>query len=199
MTIYVPSITPLQLQLLTAKLERKLRIKLAAAENSKRNDRIEKARRRAKSEFECAARRRLRSRAEEIAAPVRAATCPIYITRAICSERLGVSVEKLISPSRKQPLTRNRQIAIYVVHHTTKKSSLEIGRKFGGRDHTTVLWAIRIVERLMAEDEDTRSLVKNLIADAAHKITEMKGLNNEVSTMDTTRRINTSENVEVAS
>ena len=47
---------------------------------------------------------------------------------------------------------RPRQIAMYLAKQLTPRSLPEIGRRFGGRDHTTVLHAVRKVESLMQDD-----------------------------------------------
>ncbi|MGZ9034359.1 MAG: helix-turn-helix domain-containing protein, partial [Rhodospirillales bacterium] len=45
-----------------------------------------------------------------------------------------------------------RQVAMYLAKQLTTRSLPEIGRKFGGRDHTTVMHAVRKVEELCAQD-----------------------------------------------
>ncbi|MEC7537535.1 MAG: helix-turn-helix domain-containing protein, partial [Pseudomonadota bacterium] len=49
-------------------------------------------------------------------------------------------------------VARPRQIAMYLAKQLTARSLPEIGRKFGGRDHTTVMHAVRKVEELKATD-----------------------------------------------
>ena len=49
-------------------------------------------------------------------------------------------------------LARPRQIAMYLSKQLTSRSLPEIGRKFGGRDHTTVIHAVRKIEQLREED-----------------------------------------------
>jgi hypothetical protein len=68
------------------------------------------------------------------------------------SEASGYSIEDLKGPSRCAPLVAARQFAIWRVRKECPHLSLpQIGRFFGGRDHTTVLHAIRKIERLRAE------------------------------------------------
>ncbi|HBG33928.1 MAG TPA: chromosomal replication initiator protein DnaA, partial [Holosporales bacterium] len=50
-------------------------------------------------------------------------------------------------------VARPRQVAMYLTKILTTRSLPEIGRKFGGRDHTTVLHAVKKVEELMAEEK----------------------------------------------
>ncbi len=56
------------------------------------------------------------------------------------------------SARRARNVARPRQVAMYLSKLLTARSLPEIGRKFGGRDHTTVMHAIRKVEELMGDD-----------------------------------------------
>ena len=57
-----------------------------------------------------------------------------------------------MSANRQKTIARPRQIAMFFCKSLTTKSLPEIGRKFGGRDHTTVLHAVRRVEELCKGD-----------------------------------------------
>jgi chromosomal replication initiator protein len=57
------------------------------------------------------------------------------------------------SARRARNVARPRQVAMYLAKQLTSRSLPEIGRKFGGRDHTTVMHAVRKVEELMVEDQ----------------------------------------------
>lgn len=61
--------------------------------------------------------------------------------------------------SRAQPLVQYRQLAMWLARRETRASLPVIGRVFGGRDHTTVLHAIKITEKRIREDHFWRSLV----------------------------------------
>jgi hypothetical protein len=77
----------------------------------------------------------------------------------------GLTVDALLSDTRKQPLVRRRQIAMYVAHRLTGRSYPFIGDKMGGRDHTTILHGVRAVKSLIdAGDVDTVEAV-NAIAE----------------------------------
>ncbi len=65
----------------------------------------------------------------------------------------AVTADDIRSPNRQHRFVRPRQIACYLAKSLTKNSYPEIGRRIGGRDHTTVLHAIRKIERLLATDE----------------------------------------------
>ena len=74
----------------------------------------------------------------------------------------------MLSGRRTRAIVRPRQIAMYLAKTMTSKSFPEIGKRFGGRDHTTVLHAVRKVEELAAGDETLAQeieLLKRLIQD----------------------------------
>jgi chromosomal replication initiator protein len=64
-----------------------------------------------------------------------------------------VSIPELEGPSRRQPLARARQVAMYLCRQLTDLSLPRIGMLFGGRDHTTVLHGINTVHRLIQSDQ----------------------------------------------
>ena len=55
-----------------------------------------------------------------------------------------------------------RQIAMYISRQLTSSSYPEIGDRFGGKDHSTIIHAIRKIEKLMEEDFQLKSTVENL-------------------------------------
>lgn len=77
----------------------------------------------------------------------------------------GFSHEELVSPGRKAPLARARQIAMYLVREHSSLSLPKIGALFGGRDHTTVLYAIEKVKGLLKTDHETFEQVTALSQD----------------------------------
>jgi chromosomal replication initiator protein len=64
----------------------------------------------------------------------------------------NVRITDLLSPRRARAVARPRQIAMYLSKTLTSKSLPEIGRRFGGRDHTTVIHACRTIEKLKETD-----------------------------------------------
>jgi chromosomal replication initiator protein len=68
------------------------------------------------------------------------------------AEYFSVRVSDMHSPRRARNVARPRQIAMYLSKQLTPRSLPEIGRKFGGRDHTTVLHAVKKIEELMVEE-----------------------------------------------
>ncbi|MCK9393701.1 chromosomal replication initiator protein DnaA, partial [bacterium] len=62
----------------------------------------------------------------------------------------------MFTTSRKKEFSKPRQIAMYLIKKELKMSYSEIGRKFGGKDHTTVIHACQLIEKSYQEDEQTR-------------------------------------------
>jgi chromosomal replication initiator protein len=58
----------------------------------------------------------------------------------------------ILSQNRQRAIARPRQMAMYLCKRLTQRSLPEIGRKFGGRDHTTILYGVRKIEELMQTD-----------------------------------------------
>jgi len=71
----------------------------------------------------------------------------------VVSKHYGVSRADLLSSRRTANVVRPRQIAMYLAKTLTLRSLPEIGRRFGGRDHTTVLHAVRKIEGLVQGDK----------------------------------------------
>ena len=68
----------------------------------------------------------------------------------------------LVSARRARAVARPRQIAMYLAKRLTTRSLPEIGRKFGGRDHSTVIHAVRRIEELRDADRDVDAAVRAL-------------------------------------
>ena len=68
------------------------------------------------------------------------------------AEHFNVRVSDMHSARRARSVARPRQVAMYLAKQLTSRSLPEIGRKFGGRDHTTVMHAVRKVEELRERD-----------------------------------------------
>jgi chromosomal replication initiator protein len=77
----------------------------------------------------------------------------------------GYSREDLLGSSRRQPLARHRQIAMYLCREYTDLSLPKIGRAFGNRDHTTVLHAVDKIKGMMQSDADVYKDVTSLSHD----------------------------------
>ncbi|MEO0962471.1 MAG: chromosomal replication initiator protein DnaA [Pseudomonadota bacterium] len=69
------------------------------------------------------------------------------------ADHYNLRLVDMSSPRRSRSVARPRQVAMYLCKHLTTRSLPEIGRKFGGRDHTTVLHGVNKIEQLRAEDK----------------------------------------------
>ncbi|WP_299203449.1 chromosomal replication initiator protein DnaA [uncultured Tateyamaria sp.] len=84
------------------------------------------------------------------------------------SEHYNIRLSDMIGPKRLRAYARPRQVAMYLAKHMTSRSLPEIGRRFGGRDHTTVMHGVRRIEELKQSDgqiaEDLELLRRSLEA-----------------------------------
>lgn len=84
------------------------------------------------------------------------------VQRAVLRRFYGVTISDLKSGRRTAKVVLPRQIAMYICRHVTNKSFPDIGRRFGDRDHTTVLSAVNKIERLRKADPEIDALVKSI-------------------------------------
>ena len=68
----------------------------------------------------------------------------------------------MLSPRRSRPLARPRQIAMYLAKKLTTRSLPEIGRKFANRDHTTVIHAVKTIDKLLKNDEKMANNIEEI-------------------------------------
>lgn len=68
------------------------------------------------------------------------------------SEHYNIRMSELIGPKRVRNFARPRQVAMYLCKQLTSRSLPEIGRRFGGRDHTTVMHGVKRIEELKIQD-----------------------------------------------
>jgi chromosomal replication initiator protein len=68
------------------------------------------------------------------------------------AEHYNIRISDMHSARRARAVARPRQVAMYLSKQLTARSLPEIGRKFGGRDHTTVMHAVKKVEELRSMD-----------------------------------------------
>ncbi len=85
---------------------------------------------------------------------IRDATCAHY----------DIRVGDLLSARRTRTITRPRQVVMWLAKQLTPRSLPEIGRHLGGRDHTTVLHGIRVIEARIATDPRLREDVETISA-----------------------------------
>ena len=70
----------------------------------------------------------------------------------VTSNFFSINLQEMLSQRRSRPLARPRQIAMYLAKKLTTRSLPEIGRKFANRDHTTVIHAVKTIEKLSQEN-----------------------------------------------
>ena len=84
------------------------------------------------------------------------------------AEHYNIKLADLVGQKRVRTIARPRQVAMYLAKQMTTRSLPEIGRRFGGRDHTTIMHGVRKIEELCAEDhgmaEDVQLLRRALEA-----------------------------------
>jgi chromosomal replication initiator protein len=68
------------------------------------------------------------------------------------AEHYNIRLSDMIGPKRLRNIARPRQVAMYLSKQLTPRSLPEIGRRFGGRDHTTIIHGVRKIEELMSTD-----------------------------------------------
>ncbi len=82
------------------------------------------------------------------------------------AEHYNIRLSDMIGPKRLRTIARPRQVAMYLAKQLTPRSLPEIGRRFGGRDHTTIMHGVRKIEELMTTDSqlaDDLQLLRRLL------------------------------------
>lgn len=75
----------------------------------------------------------------------------------------GVTAEDIKSSKRNAKISMARQVAVYVVRDITQISMEAIGESFGGRDHSTIVYAIQQIEKKIKNDPHTKATVEDII------------------------------------
>ena len=78
-------------------------------------------------------------------------------------QHFGVKLSELQSKRRTASITYPRQIAMYLARQVTRHSLEEVGRFFGGRDHSTVLYAIDRINGRLADESECRAIVERFL------------------------------------
>lgn len=110
----------------------------------------------------------------------------VDVVIAAVAHEFGVTRSDLLGPSREHHVVRPRQIGMYLAWAMTGRSLPELGRHFGGRDHTTVLHAARKIAAQMRADAAVAGVVEKA---AAQCVAPMRRLGTKLSAipMNTTR------------
>jgi chromosomal replication initiator protein len=82
--------------------------------------------------------------------------------QALVAAYYKIPVREMTSERRHRAVARPRQVAMYFCYELTPKSFPDIGRRFGNRDHTTVIHAVRTVQSLLLTDLSIEADVKAL-------------------------------------
>jgi chromosomal replication initiator protein len=98
----------------------------------------------------------------DLVRPVELKRVRIEEIQRIVARHYNVSRSDLLSSRRTANVVRPRQIAMYLAKTLTLRSLPEIGRRFGGRDHTTVLHAVRKIEALIGTDTALAAEIETL-------------------------------------
>jgi chromosomal replication initiator protein len=99
---------------------------------------------------------------DKIGPAKRAATPEIEDIVTAAATAFGVEAAAVVARDRRPDVARARKVAIYLSRELTDKSLPEIGRRLGGRDHSTILSAIRSLTTDIERDDDLASAVDNL-------------------------------------
>ena len=78
------------------------------------------------------------------------------------ADHFSIKVSELKSDKRLKTLVFPRQIAMFLCRELTKASYPEIGDKFGGKDHSTIIHSVKKMERLANQDYDLKTTIENL-------------------------------------
>ncbi|MDY7017866.1 MAG: chromosomal replication initiator protein DnaA [Nitrospirota bacterium] len=78
---------------------------------------------------------------------------------AVC-RHFGIRVSEIKSKKRSSSILKPRQAAMYLARKVTQASLPEIGKIFGGKDHTTVMHAVRVVEKMIEKDEKLKGAIE---------------------------------------
>jgi chromosomal replication initiator protein len=86
---------------------------------------------------------------------------PDMIQKAV-ADHYGVKISELRSDRKHKVIAMPRQVAMFLMREMTRCSFPDIGQRFGGRDHTTVMYAVKKIEKNLADDVSLRNTVDAL-------------------------------------
>ncbi|MDD5953388.1 MAG: chromosomal replication initiator protein DnaA [Oscillospiraceae bacterium] len=90
---------------------------------------------------------------------------PVTIEKIIdeVARTYGTTAEDIRSPKRQANISLARQIAVYVVREVTQQPLEYIGKEFGNRNHSTMVYAVQQVEKMIKKDPKTKNTVEDII------------------------------------
>ena len=90
---------------------------------------------------------------------------PITVRKIIeeVARTYAVSAADIISPKRDAPIANARKIAMYITREITQMPMKDIGREFGGRDHSTVVYSLHEIEKLIARNTKEKNTIYDII------------------------------------
>ncbi|MCW5942917.1 MAG: chromosomal replication initiator protein DnaA [Fimbriimonadaceae bacterium] len=81
---------------------------------------------------------------------------------AAVSRYYGIPYDEIVGPSRKAPIAHARHMAVYLMRKITGDSWKQIGRRFGNRDHTSVMHSFQRANEMIAADQELRDSIQRL-------------------------------------
>ena len=90
---------------------------------------------------------------------------PVTVEKIISevARTFNVTAQDIRSSKRSSAISNARQISIYVVREITQMPLVSIGEEFGGRDHSTIVYALQQVEKSIAKNSKTKAMVEDII------------------------------------
>ena len=90
---------------------------------------------------------------------------PVTIEKIIeeVARTFNVTSQDIRSSKRSASVSNARQISMYVVREITQLPLVSIGEEFGGRDHSTIVYALQQVEKNLSKDQKTKAMVEDII------------------------------------
>jgi len=80
----------------------------------------------------------------------------------VVSEHFNIHVKDLVGSKRHQNIAQARQVAMYLCRQMLNTSYPSLGRSFGGKDHSTVLYSVKKIKQLQEDDFELKQLLKTL-------------------------------------
>lgn len=89
-------------------------------------------------------------------------TVPVADIKRVVAEHFNIPLDQMLSREQDLKIARPRQVAMFFAREVAKKSYANIGRMFGGRDHSTALHARKTIARLCSECNDFAEEIEDL-------------------------------------